>query len=147
MKKMLAVLCLIFLGGCTSNVSPYQIWKKDWTERSGRLGTRRDRALQVLQQERTKESDFITNLTDEQLLAYQALSDIFATGNPAAEQLARRRLAQCIDRDSYDKAVLIMHDKRQARLKMDKVFSLYENMRQERERVRRQREAIRQRHY
>ncbi|KKM91727.1 hypothetical protein LCGC14_1225650 [marine sediment metagenome] len=110
------VVLLLSSAGCSD---PYRarmqnLWKSlDYAKARGA------RVRQAWRQATAEEVEFISNLNNDQLVAYQTLSDIFATGNPAAEQLARRQLAQCFDGDGYAKAIVIMQDKHHARLEID----------------------------
>lgn len=130
MKVMVAVLCMIFLAGCSNIYQSRQSYDRLY-ERLDRTKAEDYATQKAWDRLKTEEADFISRLNDEQLAAYQNLSDIYATGNPAAEELVRRQLEQSLDADSYAKAVQVMQEKHIIRLRIDAVGRRYRNLQQE----------------
>lgn len=132
MKNFLLILELFVLvissAGCNN---PYRARMQSLHERLDMTKVRGDRAMAAWDDVAAEEAGFVSELTDEQLAAYQSLSDVFATGSAATEQLARRQLARCFDRDDYATAITIMQNKHYARLEIDAVGRSYRALQQE----------------
>jgi hypothetical protein len=142
MKKLIVVLALVFVSSCIAD--PYQSRLSYLNEELATTKARDYEAWQAWERLKTYEADFISRLNDEQLAAYQNLSDIYGRGNPAAEELARRRLEQCLDANSYTKAIQVMQDKHLTRLEIDAVGRSYENLRQQGKELERMQQQERQ---
>ena len=118
MKKFLIVILLVLVGGCGES---YKRRQNELNERGEDTKANEYKAQQDWERLTVEEANFISKLNDEQLVAYQNLSDIYATGEPAAEELARRRLEQCLDVNSYTKALDMMQEKHTIRLRIDTI--------------------------